>query len=441
MVMTNHTVLLFTAQTVSHVCLNECLRECGARVVEVPLEGGIVGDWQTVDADLAIICSQQENADDALQAARRIRSFSRQLPVILITVHSSIEHVISAMRAGVSDYFRTPLPYRELIASIREKLHERTERCSAEEQGEAIIGESSQMRMIKAYAAKVAATDSTVLITGETGTGKELVADQIRLNSPRRNKPFVCINCTALPESLLESELFGFERGAFTGAHSAYIGKLKMADGGTVLLDEIGGMNPYCQAKILRVIENKQFYRIRGEREISVDVRFMAAANQNPEQLVSEGKLREDLYYRLNVARVDIPPLRERKEDIPLLIHHYIQEMNGRFGMDVKGFTEEASTLLMHYDWPGNVRELRNLVEATFIGLQSKQIAFVGLPKRFQKKLEQGKGRPPRERDRIVSALLTTNWNKSRAAKNLCWSRMTLYRKMAKHDIVAKPGP
>jgi transcriptional regulator with PAS, ATPase and Fis domain len=305
----------------------------------------------------------------------------------------------------------------------------------------AMIGGSSAMREIKEYILKVATTDCTVLITGETGTGKELAAEMIHRNSPRRQRPFVCINCAALPENLLESELFGYERGAFTGAYSTYAGKLKLAEGGSVFFDEIGDMSAYAQAKILRAIEGKEVYRLGGKKGISMDVRVIAATNQDPEQLVSDRRLREDLYHRLNVARVHLPPLRDRKEEILPLLNHYTRVLNRRYRSEVIGFTEDALASLLKYNWPGNIRELKNLLEATFINLPSRKIAFMDLPKMFQKKLKELEGFPQGERDRVLSALFACNWNKSKAAQKLHWSRMTLYRKMSKYQIIAKPQP
>jgi len=299
-----------------------------------------------------------------------------------------------------------------------------------------MIGESPPMQEIKAYIPKVASTDSNVLITGETGTGKELVAELVHTNSPRHQKPYVCVNCAAIPDSLLESELFGYERGAFTGANSSYEGKLKLANGGTVFFDEIGDMSPYAQAKILRAIENKEVQRLGGKGSIPLDVRVVAATNQDLERLMSEDKFRKDLYFRLTVTRVHLPPLRDRKEDIPLLVDHYLREFNRRFGREVEGFTEEALESLLRYDWPGNVRELKNLLEAIFVNLPSRRIPFIDLPESFRRRLSDAEGLPQDERDLLLSALFSTHWNMSQAAQNLHWSRMTLYRKMAKYHIV-----
>lgn len=302
--------------------------------------------------------------------------------------------------------------------------------------GQRMLGESASMQAIKRYIARVACTDSNTLITGETGTGKELVAELIHENSARHHKPFLCINCAAIPDGLLESELFGYERGAFTGAHAVKEGQLQLAQGGTIFLDEIGDMSPYAQAKILRAIESRQVQRLGGKRSIPLDIRVIAATNQDLEALMAEGKFRKDLYFRLNVARIDLPPLRDRREDILLLCESYLREWNRRLGLAVEGFTQDALAFLLHYDWPGNVRELKNLLEATFINLTSRRIAFMDLPEPFRQRLRQTEGLSQSERERVLSALFSTQWNMSKAAQQLHWSRMTLYRKMTKYRIV-----
>jgi transcriptional regulator with PAS, ATPase and Fis domain len=305
--------------------------------------------------------------------------------------------------------------------------------CLADRQQ--LIGESPFIRRIKAYLLKVAAVDSHVLITGETGTGKELTAQYIHQQSTRHGKSLIAINCAALPDGLLESELFGYGKGAFTGAHTTYAGKLKLADGGTVFFDEIGDMSPYAQAKILRVIESKEVYPLGGKRSIPLDIRIIAATNRDLEHLVAKGKFRQDLYFRLNVAKVHLPPLRERKEDIPHLVDYYLQEFNARFGRELKGFTDEALELLLRHDWPGNIRELKNLLEAIFIDPPRKRIAISDLPDSIRQHYEIKEPATLTERELLLSALCSVNWNKSKAAEQLHWSRMTLYRKMAKYHI------
>lgn len=298
-----------------------------------------------------------------------------------------------------------------------------------------MVGNSLPMREIKGSIQKTALTDSNVLITGETGTGKEMVAELIHKNSPRHNKPLVCINCAAVPDSLLESELFGHERGAFTGADSLQEGKLKSADGGTVFFDEIGDMSPHAQAKILRVIETKQAQRLGNQGSFPLDIRIIAATNRDVDALAKANEFRKDLYFRLNVVRLELPPLRERRDDIPLLLEHYIREMNRCFGCSVEGFTTEAFDLLLRYDWPGNIRELKNLLEAIFVNLPQRRISLKDFPEPFRRHLALAETSSQSERDKLLATLLATNWNKSKAAHELHWSRMTVYRKIAKYHI------
>ena len=298
-----------------------------------------------------------------------------------------------------------------------------------------MIGNSLPIWKVKTYLRKVAMTDSHVLITGETGTGKELAAQYIHQQSTRRTKPLVSINCAALPDGLLESELFGYERGAFTGAISSYAGKLKLADGGTVLFDEIGDMSPYAQAKILRVIETKEVYPLGGRRSVPLDIRIIAATNRDLDRESSKNEFRQDLYFRLNVARIDLPPLRERKDDVPLLIDHYVQKFSARFGRGIEGFSKEAMELLLNYDWPGNIRELMNLIERIFIDPPREKVSVAHLPESLRRPLPARQETVPAEREILLYTLSQTNWNKSKAAAQLNWSRMTLYRKLAKYHI------
>jgi transcriptional regulator with PAS, ATPase and Fis domain len=299
-----------------------------------------------------------------------------------------------------------------------------------------LIGCSLAIWKVKTYLRKVAMTNSHVLITGETGTGKELAAQYIHHHSARRAKPLVTINCAALPDGLLESELFGYERGAFTGATSSYSGKLRLADGGTVLFDEIGDMSPYAQAKILRVIETREVYPLGGRQSVPLDIRIIAATNRDLEQRVAISEFRQDLYFRLNVARVHLPPLRERKEDIPLLTDHFIQKFSAQFGRGIEGFSDEAMERLVSYEWPGNIRELVNMTERIFIDPPGEKISVADLPDPIRRPLPKHQEKIPTEREILLYTLSQTNWNKSKAADRLHWSRMTLYRKIAKYHIV-----
>ena len=379
---------------------------------------------QKRNPDLLIVNTSLNAANDGWRwlncSARRIEvselSYSRP--------NSSEELAIAALRAGIADYFKQPFSCEELLTSVHRCL---SDRCSQESLGipeptasglTHLIGESSQMQNIKASLCKLASTDTTTLITGETGTGKELVAALIHQNSSRQQQPLVCINCAAIPDSLLESELFGYERGAFTGAHARKEGKLQLADGGTVFFDEIGDMSPYAQAKILRVLESKTVDRLGGKGSIPLDIRVIAATNRNLERAMAEEKFRTDLFFRLSVANIHLPPLRDRKEDLRALCDHYIGDMNRRFGREVKGFTEEAFAYVLRYEWPGNVRELKNLIEAIFVNLPAGKITFMDLPEQFRRRFEEMNDLSHGERDRVLSALLSTNWNKGKPPRS-----------------------
>jgi transcriptional regulator with PAS, ATPase and Fis domain len=306
--------------------------------------------------------------------------------------------------------------------------------------GHHLIGESPDMLEIKSYISRVAPTSSNVLITGETGTGKELVAELVQKNSPRRNAGFACFNCAAIPDSLLESELFGYGRGAFTGAHSAYDGKLESADGGTVFFDEIGDMSMQAQAKVLRLLENKEIQPLGAKRPRKVDFRIIAATNQDVDSPESATRFRRDLYFRLNIGRIHIPPLRERPMDIPLLLSHFLNHLNAQFGRQVEGFSKTAWDHLIAYKWPGNIRELKNVMEALFVNLPRGRVATLELPERMQRQMSSAAILPPDEQRELVRALRSADGNKSKAARQLHWSRMTLYRKMAKYSMEPVPG-
>ena len=298
-----------------------------------------------------------------------------------------------------------------------------------------MIGNSQKIASIREYLSQVAGFNTHVLITGETGTGKELAAEMLHERSPRSKCPFISLNCAAIPENLFESEVFGHEKGAFTGADSKCGGLFAAACGGTIFLDEIGEMPLTAQPKMLRVLESRAIRSVGATRSVPVDVRVVAATNRQLEELVQQGKFRSDLFYRLNIARVHLPPLRERKEDIPVLIAHFLGALNAQMGRQVVGLEADVRDCLMEYDWPGNVRELRNLLESTLLTIRSSMIGFTDLPEDYQLKFSRIKVAPFQERERLVSALATTNWNISQAAKQLHWSRITVYRKMEKYGL------
>jgi transcriptional regulator with PAS, ATPase and Fis domain len=298
-----------------------------------------------------------------------------------------------------------------------------------------LIGSSSAMVALRKYVPKVATSDASVLIYGATGTGKELVAEAIHRASRRQSSPLISVNCAAVPDSLLESELFGYEPGAFTGASERYSGKLRLADQGTVFLDEIGDLSPLGQAKLLRVLESREVFALGARRTTKIDVRFIAATNRDLESLVERHEFRPDLFFRINVARINLPMLRERPEDIPELFLYYLQRFNAQYGRQVKRPTPELAARLRSYDWPGNVRELRNCVEALFIDPPDGPIALEHLPEAFRRIFARQREDNVSERDALLAALSRTNWNKKMAARELHWSRMTLYRKLEKYKI------
>jgi DNA-binding NtrC family response regulator len=421
----------------------------GCRVTEASGLAAAVGVVREQPVHLVIVGPQESRAAESLATALALRRRDERLVIILVTPTSSEEQAITALRARINDYLKLPVSADEVVASVERCLPglgaARPEPAVGSGEpvvagGDLLIGESAAARGIRAAVARIGASDSNVLITGETGTGKELVAGLVHRNSRRRARPFVVVNCAAIPEALLESELFGHERGAFTGAVVAREGALQQASRGTIFLDEIGDLPVYGQAKILRTIEQKEIQRLGGRAGIPLDMRVIAATNQDLEQAIAERRFRSDLYFRLNVARIHVPPLRERVEDLPLLLTHYIGQLNERFERDVEGVTDEALEALLRHDWPGNVREVRNVLEAIFVDLPPRRIGLPELPAPLRRGLPAPERRPEDECARLLAALFATNWNKSKAAARLNWSRMTVYRKIARYRLVRTPA-
>lgn len=397
----------------------------------------VTDDCRREGPDLLIVgCFR--GSTNGLEFARRIRSRNPNLPVVLLTDSGSEALAVAALRLRMMDYFAEPLDWDLIRLSLEQQIRpaapgDRDQIALVN--GRHLVGSSELIVGVKKYIARIAGSPSNVLITGETGTGKEVVAELIHNNSLRANGPFVCINCAAIPEALFESELFGHERGAFTGAVTAQAGKLRTASGGTVLLDEIGEMSLTAQAKLLRVIETRQMYPLGARQPAAVDVRFIASTNQELEQLVEERRFRKDLYFRLNVGRIRLTPLRERRTDIVPLIEGFVAEFNHAFGREAEGFTGPAIDRLVAHSWPGNVRELRNVVEAVFVTSAARRFPVEELPDYLR-----GEDSPTTsERDRLLSALTVCSWNKSEAARRLEWSRMTIYRKMEKYGLFEEP--
>jgi DNA-binding NtrC family response regulator len=443
--MKKRVISIFGRDKVLRYSLNKQLVRNGFKVYEAPEKCDVMAQYYLIQPDLIIVCSFRMDSEDKLDVIKKIRWFDKRVPIILITRFSTESRAISALRAGVSDYFKVPFSSAILVQRIFRLFADSEFETPGNNRPDnaglisrQLIGESKCMQEIKNYLDKVARADSNVLITGETGTGKELSAETIHIKSPRCTNPFVCINSAALPETLIESELFGHERGAFTGAITEKPGKFELAGSGTVFLDEIGDMNHYAQAKILRSLESKEFFHLGGKRPVLFNARIIAATNKDPVQLIEEKRMREDLYYRLNVARVHLPPLRERKDDIPSLILHALKRLNRKFGCNILGLTDDAMASLIRYDWPGNIRELFNLLEVVYINLPSRPVDFIDLPQPVKMQMKATRMHTIDERKKIVSTLVKTNWNKSTAAQKLNWSRMTLYRKMTKYNIVER---
>ena len=405
---------------------------------EVKDAATLLGCVQSRAADVIVLGAGPGCNWAGIDLAREVRRMDRRCPLILLTADSSEEFSVAAFRAGVTDVFRQTASVQEAAACVdRVTALFQTQAASTgtARDGGRMVGTSPGMCLTREQIHKVAATDTNVLITGETGTGKELVAELIHHSSRRQARPFVSINCAAIPEGLLESELFGHERGAFTGAHVAREGKLQFAQGGTVFLDEIGDMELHSQAKILRAIESRRVQRLGGYRDVAIDIRLIAATNQDLENLTAQGRFRKDLYFRLNVARVHLEPLRQRSADIPALIDHLLDELNANSSRSTIDIDPDLVAGLRQYDWPGNIRELRNLVESAFVFCSSRRIVLEDIPFHLREKVRGSLAPGDAERDRMLHALSSAHWNKSEAAKLLHWSRMTLYRKISKHGI------
>lgn len=383
-----------------------------------------------------------------IQLLEAMRAESIETPVIIVTAQGEISSAVAAMKLGAVDYILRPFDLETLELAISRALsitRLRLENIFLREQSadETLVGESAAMQTLKAMLAQVAPEKATVLITGETGTGKEVVAQALHKQSPRKKALFVAVNCAAIPAEMLESELFGHERGAFTGAVKERVGKFELADGGTLFLDEITEMPIALQAKLLRAIQESQIERLGGNRTISVDIRLVAATNRDPQQAIKDGKLREDLYYRLNVFRLDLPPLRERKQDIPALASYFLRNSQ-------KKLSASALESFMQYDWPGNVRELENVIERASILCHEDEISNTHLSLdvlqksadnspdlnvHSQTSLSIPQAVAAVEKNLILNALNETNGNKSKAARLLEISERSLWYKLEQYQL------
>ncbi len=381
------------------------------------------------------------------EVVRRVTTEHPGIPIIVLTGHGSIEDATAAIKAGAYDFLTKPLDLDHLNHIVKNALKGREQQKIISELQEKIknggvsasdmIGKSAELNKVKTLISKAAPSKANVLITGESGVGKELVAKSIHEQSPRKDKPFVIVHCAALSETLLESELFGYEKGAFTGAETQHKGRFEVADGGTIFLDEIGEINQATQIKLLRVIQEKSFERVGGTQSINVDVRIVAATNKNLEEEVHAGHFREDLFYRLNVVRIQMPPLRERKDDIPLLLHAFLREFNIENEKNITGFDNRAKSAILKYSWPGNIRELKNCVESAVVMCNGDEIKIEDLPASVREKGEEksitipiGMTLDEAEMVIIQENLAACNGNKSKCAEILGIGRKTLHRKL-----------
>jgi DNA-binding NtrC family response regulator len=439
--MTEKKILLVEDDNIMRVTLEDVLQSEGYDVESVGDGKGAIEIIENNKFDIVLtdIILPKINGIDVLKAIKKV---SPDTTVVMMTAYGSIKDAVESMKLGAYDYITKPFLMEELLINLKKiidyqnlkeeniRLKKDLEKCYLYSD---IIGKSESMQEIFSLIKKIADTDSTVLIRGETGTGKELIAMAIHYNSKRKDYPLIKVNCAALPSTLLESELFGYEKGAFTGAIRKKSGRFELANRGTIFLDEIGDIPTEIQAKLLRILQEKEFERIGGINTIKVDVRIIAATNQNLEQKITEGSFREDLYYRLNVISIEVPPLRERLEDIPPLVEHFLSQFNEKFGKKIS-ISKDAMDALMKYDFPGNVRELGNIIERAVILSSNDIITAKDLS------LKRESSNTPSlslreyllkvEKDYILKALNMFSGNKTLTAEFLGISRKTLWEKL-----------
>lgn len=442
-------ILVVDDEQVHRYMLCNMLKEWGWRCVEAD------------DGDTAVKAVQEHNYDAVLMDVRmarmsgreafdHIHSYNPALPVVIMTAYSSIDDAVDIIKQGAHDYLTKPLDFDRLRLTLDRALdHHQVEEKKQQPRSEplhhetGIIGDSAPVVELLEMIRYVAPTEATVLVTGESGTGKELVAEALHYNSERSGGPFIKVNCAALAETLLESELFGHEKGAFTGADKRRDGKFVQADGGTLFLDEIGETTPAMQVKLLRVLQEGELQRVGGENTIKVNVRILAATNRDLEQQVEIGSFREDLYYRLNVVTLVVPPLRERGNDVELLVEHFVAHFAEKNRRRVESVSSSCVNLLKSYQWPGNVRELENAIERGIILMRGEQLTEKSLPLSVQKYAEKSHGedsaRHPSLQDAekalIIQTLDETSGNKSEAARRLGITRKTLQNKLQKYGV------
>ena len=403
--------------------------------------------------DLVLLDIQMPGID-GIETLKRIKEEDPLIPVVMMSAHGTIEKAVQCMKLGAYDFITKPFASDRLLvtvnnalmnSSLKKEVDELKRELKDKYQFKNIIGQSGPMQEVFRAMEKVVDSNVTVLITGESGTGKELIARAIHYHNKKRSDyPFVAVNCSALPETLLESELFGHEKGSFTGATGRRVGKFEQADGGTIFLDEIGLMTPATQAKVLRVLQEREFERVGGNELVRVDTRVISATNKDLEEAVKKGEFREDLFYRISVFPIHLPPLRERKEDIPLLAAHFLNKYAQAEGKELETISPEALELLMAYHWPGNVRELENAIERAVVLANPPEITAKDLPASVrslgEKKIYESDNKlsswiEKLEEEALRQALLECEGNISQTAKKLGIGRATIYRKAKKYGL------
>jgi len=392
---------------------------------------------------------------DGIEILREIRRFDKDLLVIVLTAYETVKTAVEAMKLGAYDYLSKPVNIEKIKTTLENAIRTQTlikdailrKKTTEKIDFKRIIGESLQVKEVLDLVKKVAPHDITVLLRGASGTGKELIARAVHNGSGRADKPFVAIDCAILPDTLVESEIFGHEKGAFTGANERKLGKFELAQEGTIFLDEIGNLTPQIQVKLLRTLQEREIEHLGGKKPIKVDVRLIAATHMNLEKAISTGRFREDLYYRLNVFSIYLPPLRERNGDVMLLAEYFLKESNRIFKKEVKNISPDVKKLLTAYSWPGNVRELRNVIESAVLlardailpqhmplKIQEALKQSIELPSTLKKVGKEAKGKA--EKELITKVLNEVNWNKSKASKILKVDYKTLYNKIKEYNIV-----
>ncbi len=445
----NVRVLVVDDELIMRDSLSDWLREDGYEVVAVEDGTRAIGKVKGERWDVVIVDLKMPGMN-GIEVMREVRKIDEGIPVIIMTAYATVDTAVKAMKEGAYDYIAKPfnpeeigLTIRKIITQqrlIKENIYLRQELRRRYEFKD-IITKNPRMREILELVRSVAKTTSTVLIEGESGTGKELIARAIHSCSRRRKEPFVAVSCAALPETLLETELFGHEKGAFTGAISSKKGRFELAHKGTLFLDEIAEISRKTQVDLLRVLEEKEFTRIGGTKPMKADVRIISATNKNLKKLVAEGTFRDDLFYRLNVVAIVLPPFRERMEDIPLLVEHFLEKHRIEHNKEIKGISEQAMNLLLRYDWPGNVREIENTIESAVVVAKGRTMELEDLPESLRTHEEKSyalstnKKLHEVEEEYISRALDANNWNIKKCAGALGIDRTTLYNKIRKYKL------